>query len=501
VNDDSLVRVEHITKKFGGITALNDVSFQIKTGEVVGLIGENGSGKSTMIKILSGVYKSDSGDIYILGRHYKQLNPMRSIQEGIHVIYQDFSLFPNLTVAENIAIPHIISQRRKTINWQRMYEIAKENLEKITSDISLDAEVRQLSAAERQIVAIAKTLVQGARLIIMDEPTTALTRQEVRSLFGIINQLKKHGISVLFVSHKLYEVKEVADRVIIFRDGNKVLDAPMQELDLRTMELHMIGRKIDSEEFSVLQRSENNPELLRVENLSHEPYFSDVSFDVRYHEIVGITGLLGSGQRELALSLFGVLPARSGHIYLDGHQIHIRSIPDAMKNGIGYIPEDRITEGIFASQSVTNNLVVTVVDNLSSRIGVLKKNNIWQTAEKWVRELNVKTQSPATAIQNLSGGNQQKVVIAKWMVSGPKLFILNGPTVGIDVGSKADIHKLIRNMVKEQQIGVILVSDDIPELLHLCDRILLMKQGKLSGQFKREEIDEVGLYQRLLGEI
>lgn len=480
---------------------MNDVSFEIKRGEVVGLIGENGSGKSTMIKILSGVYKPDEGDIYILGQRYKQLSPMRSIQEGIHVIYQDFSLFPNLTVAENIAISNIISERKKIINWQKLYEIAETNLRKIGSSIPLNAEVRELSAAERQIVAIAKTLVQGAKFIIMDEPTTTLTRQEVRALFEIIRQLKENGISVLFVSHKLYEVKEIADRVIIFRDGNKVLDAPMRDLDLKIMELHMTGRKISDEVAYHSERLEDNAVLLSVENLSCPPYFSDLSFSVRYHEILGITGLLGSGQRELALSLFGVLPAQSGNVYLEGHRIQIRNIRDAIRNGIGYIPEDRVTEGVFAPQSVLNNIIVTTIDTLSGRMGILKQEVLWQTAEKWIKELNVKTQSPAVPIQNLSGGNQQKVVIAKWMASRPKLFILNGPTVGIDVGSKADIHNLIKTMAKEQKIGVILISDDIPELLSICDRILLMKQGKLFGEFKRGEIDERRLYQKLLEEI
>lgn len=333
----------------------------------------------------------------------------------------------------------------------------------------------------------------------MDEPTTALTRQEVRHLFEVIRKLKEQGISVLFVSHKLYEIKEIADRVIILRDGNKALDKPSADLDLKTMEFYMIGRKISEEK--IHSKETPNEVLLSVENLSYPPYFSNVSFTVKYHEIVGVAGLLGSGQRELVLSLFGVLPAQSGNIYLNKDRIQIRSIQDAIKNGIGYIPEDRISEGIFAPQSVMNNLFITVIDdNTFGRTGILRKRILWHNAEEWIKELSIKTPSPVVPIQNLSGGNQQKVVIAKWIAKKPKLLILNGPTVGIDIGSKADIHKLIRAMVMEQKMGIILISDDIPELIYLCDRILLMKQGKLYREFKCGEINEEGLYQRLLEE-
>jgi len=500
LKDTTIVRVKHIHKRFEGVIALNDVSFEVNKGEIIGLIGENGSGKSTMIKILSGVYVPDKGDIYIGERHYKRLTPIQSIKEGIHVIYQDFSLFPNLTVAENIAISSLIYDQRKTINWRDLNKIAKENLSKINSRISLNAEIQELSTAERQIVAISKALVHNARFIIMDEPTTALTYQEVRSLFEIIRQLKDQGISVLFVSHKLYEIKEIADRVIIFRDGSKVLDQDINSLDLKTMEFHMTGRKF-AEQFDTSLKSEGKKKsLLEVKDLTCLPYFSDVSFKLDQCEVLGITGLLGSGQRELALSLFGVLPAQGGKILFEGKKIEIKKISDAMAYGIGYVPEDRITEGLFLRQTITNNIVATIVDQLAINLKILKSKANQRIAEKWIKNLNIKTPSAEIPVENLSGGNQQRIVIAKWLANkNLKLLILNNPTVGIDVASKFDIHKLIIDLARNRKIGIILISDDIPELLRTCDRILLMRAGKIEAEFKRGEIDEEKLYLKMVG--
>jgi len=501
MSEDQLLRVESISKRFGGVVALNDVSFEVRKGEIIGLIGENGSGKSTMIKILAGVYVPDKGDIYIDHRHYKRLNPIQSIKEGINVIYQDFSLFSNLTVAENVAVSSLISEGKRLVNWQELYHIAEKNLHRIKARIPLDAEVQDLSTAERQIVAIARTLVHGARFIIMDEPTTALTRQEVQSLFEVIRQLKDQGISVLFVSHKLHEVKEIADRTIVFRDGRKVLDQSMEKLDLKTMEFYMTGRRVKTPSSVFTKMKESHSPLLQVKNLTLLPYFSNVSFCVKQREVLGITGLLGSGQRELVLSLFGVLPAESGEIYFEGKKIQIRSIQDAMRHGIGYVPEDRVNEGVFSKQSVANNVVAAIVDYIATKFGVLKRETGLKVCQRWIKELNIKTPSPETPVESLSGGNQQRVVIAKWLADDKlKLLILNGPTVGIDVVSKADIHKLIRNMTKEKNLGIILVSDDIPELLQTCDRILLMRDGKIAAQFEYGEIDEEGLYRQMIEE-
>jgi len=494
--NEELLRVEHISKYFAGVRALDDVSFNINRGEVRGLVGENGSGKSTMIKIIAGVYEPDKGDIYINGNHYKRLTPIISIREGIQVIYQDFSLFPNLTVAENIGINRVISKGRRVVNWKEVYESAKEGLFRVGADIPLDAITGELPTADRQIIAIARALLEDARLIIMDEPTTALTQLEIQHLFKTINDLKKRGISILFVSHKLNEVKEISDSILIFRDGKKVLDQEAEELDIKTMEYYMTGRQIDTSSIAYSE-PEEAPPLLKVENLTLRPCFSNVSFELKSREVLGITGLLGSGRTELALSLFGELPAESGEIWLDGREVFIKRVQDAMKEEIGYVPEDRIKEGLFLEQSISNNLVVTIIDWLASKMGIIRNQTKLKTAEEWVSKLEIKTPSVENPASSLSGGNQQRVVLAKWLAGNPKILILNGPTVGVDVGSKAAIHELIRNLAK-QGMGIILISDDIPELMQTCNRILLMRNGRIVKEFRREETNEEELHRHLV---
>ncbi len=501
------LRVENIHKRFGGVVALNGVSFKVNKGEIVGLVGENGSGKSTMIKILSGVYEPDEGDIYIEGRLYKRLTPIESIKEGIHVIYQDFSLFPNLTVAENIALPVFIHEGRKFVDWREAYKVAEETLYRINPNIHLNAEVGTLSASERQMVAIAAALFHGARFIIMDEPTTALTRREVEALFHIIRQLKSQGVSVLFVSHKLQEVKEIADRIIIYRDGRKVLDRAAHEVDIKTMEVHMTGREISTVERDERGASQQpkqpsaEPFLLKVRNLTLLSHFQDISFDLKYGEVLGIVGLVGSGQRELALTLFGVLRPQGGEIFVEGQKVQLKDAQDALKVGIGYLPEDRVNEGIFLGQSIVNNIIVTVIDRLRSKLGVIKRLKAEKFGEKYIRELNIKTPSARSPIETLSGGNQQRVVLAKWIAYGPKILVLNGPTVGIDVASKAEIHRLIRRLASENKLGIILISDDIPEVLSVCDRVLLMKKGRVVAEYVHGEISEEALYLKMIEEI
>ncbi|MDK2896561.1 MAG: simple sugar transport system ATP-binding protein [Candidatus Atribacteria bacterium] len=493
---EELIRVEHVSKYFAGVKALDDVSFSINRGEIRGLVGENGSGKSTMIKIIAGVYEPDRGDIYINGKHYKRLTPIASIQEGIQVIYQDFSLFPNLTVAENIGINRVISKGGRVVNWKEVYESAKEGLSRVGTDISLDAITGKLPAADRQIIAIARALLEDARLIIMDEPTTALTQREIQYLFKTIKDLKKQGISILFVSHKLNEVKEISDSVLIFRDGKKVLDQEAEELDIKTMEYYMTGRRIDTSSIAYSE-PEEAPPLLKVKNLNLNPYFSGISFELKPKEVLGITGLLGSGRTELALSLFGELPAESGEIWLEGKEIFIRRNQDAIKEGIAYVPEDRINEGLFLEQPISDNLIVTIADYLASKLGIISNQAKLKTAEEWVDRLEIKTPSVENPVSSLSGGNQQRVVLAKWLASNPKLLILNGPTVGVDVGSKTAIHELIRDLAK-QGMGIILISDDIPELIQTCNRILLMRNGKIAEEFQREKVNEEELHRHLV---
>ncbi len=496
---EEVLRAERIYKRFGGVIALDDVSLSIHKGETCCLVGENGSGKSTMIKIISGVYTPDEGELYINGRHYKKLTPIEAIREGIQVIYQDFSLFPNLSVAENIAINEQLAAGKRLVNWKEIYSIAQEGLQKVNVSLPLDAIVGTLSTADRQLIAIIKAILAEARIIIMDEPTTALTRKEIDSLFRIIHDLKAQGISTLFVSHKLNEVVEIADRTVIFRNGKKVMDQDAKGLDIKKMEYYMTGREIDTSEIVLPETEKVETPLLKVENLVLRGVFSDVSFELMPKEILGITGLLGSGRTELALSLFGELPADEGKIFIEGKEVKIRRIGDALKNGIAYVPDDRVNQGLFLPQSIGNNLLATIIDRLVTSFGFVNDRQAQQTKLQWIKQLDIKTPSSDLPVESLSGGNQQRVVLAKWLASQPKILILNGPTVGVDVGSKAEIHQLVRQ-IAAQGIGILLISDDLPELLQTCHRILLMRNGRIVEEFQRTDLSEERLNMALIAE-
>jgi simple sugar transport system ATP-binding protein len=486
---EEVLRVETIGKSFAGVRALDQVSLQVQKGEILCLVGENGSGKSTLIKIISGVYTPDQGDIYINNHHYKKLTPIESIREGVQVIYQDFSLFPNLSVAENLAINEQIASGKKFVNWKEFNQIAVEGLAEINVSIDLDTIVELLPTADRQLIAITKAIMAEAKLIIMDEPTTALTRKEIHSLFQIIQDLKKRNISTLFVSHKLNEVTEIADRTVIFRNGKKVLDQDAKALDIKTMEFYMTGRKLDSSDFQANPEIEKKEPILIVDNLTLKKNFRDVSFNLRAGEILGITGLLGSGRTELALSLFGVLPADSGTININGKEVKIRGIQDAIKHKIGYVPEDRVREGLFLERTIENNIAVSTINQLINRLYLINRQAKKHLSNTWIKRLNIKTPSGKLPAKSLSGGNQQRIVLAKWLANEPNILILNSPTVGVDVGSKVEIQKLIHDLANHG-LGILLISDDIPELMRTCDRILLMRNGKVSKEFKREGINE-----------
>lgn len=495
---EEILRVEHIGKRFGGVIALEDVNLSIRKGETCCLVGENGSGKSTLIKIISGVYTPDEGNIFINGHQYKKMTPIEAIREGIQVIYQDFSLFPNLTVAENIAINQQLAKRKQLVNWKEINKIAADELAKINVSLPLDAIVDTLSTADRQLIAIVKALLASAQIIIMDEPTTALTKKEIASLFALINDLKGKGISTLFVSHKLNEVTEISDRTIIFRNGQKVMDQDAKGLDIKTMEFQMTGHEIHTGTADFGSTPEESQPLLKVEQLNLSHGFSDVTFELHHNEVLGITGLLGCGRTELGLTLFGDRPADSGRIFVEGQEVKLNKITDAVKAGIGFVPEDRVREGLFLEQPISNNIVVGIIDRLINKLRFINEAQISKESDLWIKKLEMKTPSGDLPTKSLSGGNQQRVVLAKWLALSPKILILNGPTVGVDVGSKAEIHDLIRNLAK-QGLGIILISDDIPELTQTCQRILLMRSGRIVEEFKRENITDSRLSAELVG--
>lgn len=476
---DNVIAVRDISKAFAGVQALDGITLEIAPGEIHCLAGENGSGKSTLIKVISGVYTPDSGTVEMNGKTFSQLTPIEAISNGVQVIYQDFSVFPNLTVMENLALNSELAAKRTFVNWRRMRKTAEAAIAKIDFKIDLDEKVGRLSVAQKQLVAISRALMSDARLIIMDEPTTALTKREVDALFKIILDLKSRGIATLFVSHKLEEVFEISERFTIIRNGKSVITCLPEELDHKKFSYYMTGREFDDSRFT--------PELgaqapmLEVSNLGVDGAFADVNLSLRQGEILGITGLLGSGRTELALSLFGALPSDTGEIRVEGKPVKLDSVRTAIAHGIGYVPEDRLTEGLFLERSIGSNIVISEIDSFVSKFGVLDQAKADAEAARWVKDLRIATPDPANAVNTLSGGNQQRIVLAKWLATKPKVLILNGPTVGVDIGSKHDIHRILRELAAEG-LAVIIISDDISEVIQNCNRVMVMNAGRIVAE-------------------
>lgn len=495
-----LLQVENISKRFGGIVALSNVSFTINVREIVGLIGENGSGKSTLVKIISGVYRPDSGVIIVDGKAHKFMTPIQAIRAGISVIYQDFLLCPNLTVAENIAMGSWAYKRRKLLKWGELYRSAEQTLKRIGAPIDVKAEVAQLSAAEKQIVAIARALFEGARLIIMDEPTSALTEKEINVLFDILRRLKEENVSIVFVSHKLQEIEQITDRIIILRDGQVVYDGLTSVTDVETMQFYMTGERFFAKEEMADTSRKGFPPLLVIEDLTLKPYFYNISFSLFEGEVLGVTGLLGSGRRELALALIGALRPESGRIYLQGKVVHLVSPGSAWNSGIAYVPEDRITEGLILPQTITANIILPSIKRYQSLLSSFFYRRTIPVGQRWCQELKIKAPSSEVPVATLSGGNQQRVVLAKCLESNPRILLLNNPTMGIDVKSKAFVHSAVRQLAG-QGLGVVIFSDDIPELRSVCDRIIILRNGRIAYEVEARTIQsDQQLYKMLIGE-
>ncbi|MCE5256363.1 MAG: sugar ABC transporter ATP-binding protein [Spirochaetaceae bacterium] len=488
---DILLKIHDIKKSFGGVQALRGVNLEIRRGEIHCLAGENGCGKSTLIKIISGVYKADSGSFEINDKPYRHISTMESIDQGIQVIYQDFSVFPNLSVMENLSLNMELKSKRQIVNYRRMREIATEAVSKIGFKVDLDERVENLSVAERQLSAICRALLYDAKLIIMDEPTAALTKKEVKALFSVIKKLQSEGISILFVSHKLDEVFEISERYTIFRNGQNVSSGNTADLDDRTFAFYMTGREFAEESYTPVSLSETP--VLSAHHLTLKGAYSDISFDVRGGEILGITGLLGSGRTELVQTLFGIYKPDSGQIEIKGKPVRIKKVSDAISKGIGYVPPDRLTEGLFLPQPISKNIVISKLDKLSMHWGILKRKSIKTEVDAWIHELSIAAQDREVPVQTLSGGNQQKVVLARWLANDLSLLILNGPTVGVDIGSKYDIHALLRELAR-RGLAIIVISDDLPEVIACTSRILVMRAGHIVREILSKEttVEELG---------
>ena len=488
--------VNKVSKTFAGVHALDNVSLTIRRGEIHCLVGENGSGKSTLIKIISGFYQPDAGEIIVNGKSYSHLSPIEAIRLGIQIIYQDFSLFPNLTVAENLAMNDELERNARFVNWKQVQRIAQTAIDRLGVKLDLNADVEELSVADKQLVAISRAILHDAKMIVMDEPTTALTQKEVESLFRIIKNLQSEGIAIVFVSHKLQEVAEISERVTIIRNGKNVANGSIAEFDRAKLIFHMTGKELEETRYHYTPLTPKPQSLFSVRQLSRRGSFEQIGFDIFPGEIVGITGLLGSGRTELASALFGLKPADSGQIEVEGRPVAIRSVQDAIRSGIGYVPEDRLTEGLFLEQSIGRNIIVGIVNELANRFGVLKNKAVNQEISHAIEYLRIKTPSPYLPVKSLSGGNQQRVVLAKWLAAKGKILILNGPTVGVDVGSKSEIHRTLHELAKKQ-MGILMISDDIPELLQSCQRILLMHKGRIVDELRDTRCNESEINRQL----
>ncbi len=482
-----LLEMSGICKSFAGVHALKNVNFKVRPGKVMCLAGENGCGKSTLVKIISGVYTKDEGEVLFEGKPITKITPAEATKLGIQVIYQDLSIFPNLTVMENLAINSEITAGKKLVNRKRWEATAKEALSKIGYQIDLNAKMGELSVADKQLVAICRALLFDAKLIIMDEPTTALTKKEVDALFKTARQLRDSGIAIMFISHKTEEIFEISDDVCIMRNGENVYAGPTAELTPQKFTYHMTGRELTDDHF--IPKNISKEPVLKTDHLTLKGKFEDVSFKLYKGEILGITGLLGSGRTELALSLFGLEHPKEGTITLNGQQVKISSPIQAQKLKIGYVPEDRLTEGLCLQQSISDNITLSSLKRLSNVLGLIREKDVLNDANIWKEKFSIKTDDVRKFASTLSGGNQQKIVLSKWLSNDLDVLILNGPTVGVDVGAKQDIHALVHNLANEG-LAVIIISDDLSEVVVNCSRVIVMKEGRIVGEMTGDDITE-----------
>jgi len=487
--EDSFLEMKGIRKSFPGVQALKGVDLSIGTGEVRALVGENGSGKSTLVKILYGQYRMDAGQILISGENVQIHNPHVALTLGIAYISQEITLVPTRSVAENILIGKLVTNRYHIVNHSKMYLRTKNLLESLNVDINPRGLAGDLSPNSQQMVAIARALSSKAKLIVMDEVTSVLTGREVGTLFEVINRLKTMGISFIFITHRLKEVFEICDQVTVLRDGEKITDAPVKGIDEAGLIKHMVGRSLV--DYFYKEPCKLGSVLLKVEDLSSPPLLENIRFKILKGEILGLAGLVGSGRSELAMCLIGRRRITNGAIWFEDKKITIRSPRQAFKRGIAFIPEDRKRQATVLPLSVKDNFSLACLQFLSavSRFGIIKRRTEILLANRFIDRLRIKTPGLGAQIQWLSGGNQQKVVLARWLVRNPKVFILDEPTRGIDVGAKSEIYKIMSEIVKSGS-SVLMISSELPEILGLSDRILVMFQGRVVKELSREDATE-----------
>ena len=480
-----VLELHGISKRFDATQALDGVSLTLHPGEVHALLGENGAGKSTLIKIVTGIYSPDAGTVTVAGEPVTLRSSADAQRYGLAAIYQEPAIFPDLNVAENIFIGH--RQRGPIVHWREMYREAESIL--ATLDVRLDPRTPAsgLTVASQQAVEIAKAISLDVRVLIMDEPTAALSAHEVERLFAQVRQLARSGVAILFISHRLEEVFQIADRVTVLRDGRLISSKPRADVTPQSAVRDMVGRDV-SDFFARTEHAAGEP-VLRVEGLSRAGAFSDVGFEVRRGEVLGFAGLVGAGRTDVGLALFGIAPADAGRVELHGRALTIRSPREAMRHGLAYLSEDRRRLGLSLPQSVTANVTLAALRRYVSRLGLLDSSAERAVAEQFRRRLSIRTRSLETPVEHLSGGNQQKTMLAKWLNTRPTVLILDEPTRGIDVGAKAEVHQIVDELARSG-MGIVLISSDLPEVLAMSDRVLVMREGRQVGVFSRAEATE-----------
>lgn len=479
------LQMKGITKQFPGVLALNQVDLSVYPGRVLALVGENGAGKSTLMKVLSGVHKRDAGEILIEGKSVEIDSPLASRQMGISIIFQELSVLNNMDVAENIFVGR---EKKKNgfVDKKAQHQEARALLDRVGLNIDTHTMTHRLSTAQKQMVEVAKALSYNSKLIIMDEPTSSLTDTETAMLMKIIRRLRDEGVAIVFISHRMNEIFEISDEIAVMRDGEMVQHMITGEVDEQQVIAAMVGRDVND-----IFHKEEAPigdVVLEVKNLSTRNFLKDISFNVRAGEIVGFAGLVGAGRSEVMRALFAVDPRESGEIFINGKPVEIKSTVDALRAGMGFVPEDRKEQGLILKQTIRANASLAALDSVADGWFINRKKEKG-LSDEYVSKLKVKTPSIEQLIMNLSGGNQQKVVIAKWMATHPKVLILDEPTRGIDVGAKKEIHTLMSELAK-QGVAIIMISSELPEVLGMADRIYVMHDGRIKGEIDRAEASQ-----------
>jgi rhamnose transport system ATP-binding protein len=495
MSDRPVLELQNISKRFDMTQALDNVSLQLYPGEIHALLGENGAGKSTLIKIITGIYQADEGKMLLDGRSVIIQNPIEAQANGIAAIQQEPMIFPDLNVAENIFISH--RDRGAFIRWGKMVRDAEAILNKLDIRLDVRSQARGLTLAAQQAVEIAKAISLQVRVLIMDEPTASLSAHEVHQLFKLTDNLRAQGVAILFISHRIEEVFAIADRVTVLRDGKLISTAPRAEVTPEKAIRDMVGRHIA--DFFAHRAAEQGKSLLTVRGLGKTNTFSNINFDLQEGEVLGFAGLVGSRRTDVGLALFGIEPADTGQITLHNRPVKVSSPERAMELGIAYVTEDRRQLGLTMPMSITTNISLPKLRDYCSRLGLVRRDEEKATAEQFRQRLAIRTPSVQLEVAKLSGGNQQKVMLSKWLNIRPKVLILDEPTRGIDVGAKAEVHHMIGELAADG-LGIILISSDLPEILAMSDRILVMREGRQMGLFDRAAATEEGILTAAMGQ-